>query len=110
MTSGSVVIGMNLDTWNKLPKDIQQAIDGMVDWLADLHDTWIVQINEELKASFPKDYGTQFSELTKEEAARWMAADQPVKDAFVKELNDMGLPGTKLMEEYLRLETQYSTP
>lgn len=108
--SSSMSIVMNLDKWNSLPKDVQDGIDTVTEWAINYHDEWSVKTDIELKPKVAEKYGTEFFEITKEEAAKWMAADAPVKEKFAAELESKGLPGKALMEEWLRLENEYSTP
>jgi TRAP-type C4-dicarboxylate transport system substrate-binding protein len=101
---------VNKSAWDKLSANAQSELEGMTDWMVELHDKFMVQTDKEITAELTKEFGTQYFELSAEEAAKWMAADEPAKKKFVDELNSKGLPGTKLMEEYLKLENQYSTP
>lgn len=108
--STPIAIVMNLDKWNNLPKDVQDGIDSVVEWSIDFSDEWQIKVDNDLKPKVAAKYGTEYLELSKKEAARWNAADQPVKDKFVAELEAKGLPGKELMAEWLRLEEKYSTP
>ena len=107
--AAAIAMVMNLDTYNSLPDDIQDVFDDMCEWLVDLHDQWSIEIDEELYESLQLEFGTQFFELTEEEAAKWMAADEPVKEEFIADMEARGLPGQELMDEYLELEEKYST-
>lgn len=104
----SLIIGMNNDKWNSLPKDVQKTLDGMKDWVVDLHDKMWVDAEHELMPQLIEKYKMDFYTPPADELAKWTALDKPVEDAFVADLNSKGLPGTKLMSEYLALEKQSS--
>jgi TRAP-type C4-dicarboxylate transport system substrate-binding protein len=104
-----LIIGMNLDTWNSLPKDVQKTLDGMVSWTTELWDKMFVDSEIELipvvKAQVTEVYAPPDKEL-----ARWDALDKPVWDEFAAELESKGLPGKKLMADHIALEKKYSIP
>jgi TRAP-type C4-dicarboxylate transport system substrate-binding protein len=99
----------NINSWNKLPKDIQTLLEG-----------------EELGPSFfPKHFGGEFERMTKvgsdlmkqtkvetitlplAELERWKARAMPVREAWVKEMEAKGKPGRKTLEDAIRLEEKY---
>jgi TRAP-type C4-dicarboxylate transport system substrate-binding protein len=101
---------MNLNTWNSLPTEIQTILDDMSEWSVDLHDQWQLEADAELESQWTQEGVMEFIRFSKEELARWVAVDEPVRDALVAELEAQGLPGEELMDEYLRLEEKYSAP
>jgi TRAP-type C4-dicarboxylate transport system substrate-binding protein len=106
-TMGPWSLIMNLDKWNALPADVQQYIDASSEKLVDqFDDECLTEYNNDL-AAFPAQFGTKFYTIPPEELPKWDAARQPVFDKFVADLNAKGLPGTKLMSEWQRLEQQY---
>lgn len=106
-TLGPWSLVMNLDKWNSLPKDVQQYIDASSDKLVDNFDNeCLKEMNNDL-AAFPKQFGTNFITVPAAEFDRWEQARKPVFDKFVSGLEAKGLPGTKLMSEWKKLETQY---
>lgn len=109
MQSIPILIGMNKSVWNSLPADVQQALDGMREWTIDLHDSFYVNVEESLMPVLTKEYGTQFITPTKDELAKWDAVDKPVWDEFAASLEAKGLPGKKLLADYIAMEKQYST-
>jgi TRAP-type C4-dicarboxylate transport system substrate-binding protein len=105
-----VLIGMNLNKWNSLPKDVQKELDGMTQWTIDLWDKMWVDAEPELIPVLKEKYHTQFYTPPDSELAKWDALDKPVWDQFAADLNSKGLPGTKLMNDYIALEQKYSIP
>ena len=99
----------NINSWNKLPKDIQTLLEG-----------------EELGPSFfPKHNGVEFEKMTKvgsdlmkqakvetitlppAELERWKARSMPVRETWAKEMEAKGKPGKKTLEDAVRLEEKY---
>lgn len=104
-----IIIGMNLDTWNSLPADIQQILDDMVPWTTELWDQYWVDAEIELIPVL-EDLVTEIYTPPDDELAKWDALDAPVWDEFAAELESKGLPGRALMDDYIALEQQYSIP
>jgi TRAP-type C4-dicarboxylate transport system substrate-binding protein len=107
-TLGPWSLLMNLNKFNALPADVQQYINASGDKLADQFDAeCLKEYNADL-AAFPKQFGTNFVTIPTSEIAKWETVRQPVFDKYVKDLEAKGLPGTKLMAEWQRLEKQYT--
>jgi TRAP-type C4-dicarboxylate transport system substrate-binding protein len=101
---------MNIDTWNSLPKDIQDIINGMEEWIIDLHDQAVLKNAFESMPRAEKEFGTVFYTLPAEEQAKIAELTVPVQEAFIAELESQGLPGKELVERFLELDKKYSDP
>jgi TRAP-type C4-dicarboxylate transport system substrate-binding protein len=99
---------MNLDTWNSLPADVQRMIEETSDEYVDVWDMAMLRTDRDLREPAFQEFGLEYVELPPEDLARWVEADRPVWDQFAAELDAQGLPGTELVEEYLRLEAKYA--
>lgn len=107
-TLGPWTLIMNSDKWKNLPPDIQQFIDASSEKLVEQFDTECLnEYNSDL-AAFPQQFGTKFVTIPAAEVDKWTKARQPVFDKYVADLQAKGLPGTKLMAEWQRLEKQYT--
>jgi len=106
-------IMMNLKTWNSLPADIQQIIEDLSGRersriaaaafeQTEAHLKGLIA-GMDKKAGKPGPYT-----LTKEERARWLKAVQPLWYRWAEEKDAKGLPGTKVLEDALRLIEKYS--
>ena len=90
-------IVMNSSKWNSLPADLQKAFD-------DNADAAVKQAGELWHANEPKgmDYaknspgGHELIYLPDAEAARWVQAISPIKDAYVTELKGKGFNGADI--------------
>ncbi len=99
---------MNLKTWNNLSKEAQAAIEKAYG----LHG------GEMVGQGFDDDYaknikvaqekGVEIYKLPQDERGRWRKATQPVYDAWVKQMEDKGLPGKKVLAEAQKLIAKYS--
>jgi TRAP-type C4-dicarboxylate transport system substrate-binding protein len=87
---------MNKDSWNNLSPEMQKVIDDSLEWARqDAIDTWTN--SESVTLQFSKDNGIEFIDLSPEEYARWDAAIQPIYDDMAAEMDELGYPGTELV-------------
>jgi TRAP-type C4-dicarboxylate transport system substrate-binding protein len=98
---------MNMDTWNKLPKDIQDTIDDMGEWVLDIRDKAIYNNYIESLPKAHDEFGIEIITLSPEEQAKFNAAVMPVREDFVTAIDDLSLPGQELLDKYLELTYKY---
>lgn len=99
-------ITMNLDKWNALPADIQKAI---TDTTEKFHEEvgiglWDKQ-NEAALDWAVNEEKMQVTELSAEEAARWIQAVEPMLQKYV---TDKGEAGQKAVETVRKLADKYN--
>ncbi len=99
---------MNLDTWNSLPAEYQKIIEEASAKVPVLQDAIQLRMDSELKPKATQQWGTEFIDVSAAELAKFTAALKPVREKFVSEMNAIGLPGQKLLDESLRLEKKYA--
>jgi len=102
ISSASGAIVMNLDTWNSLPSDIQKIFDDLSPYGQELMNDGFNTEDNNAKLAMEKAGNTIYS-LSAEEKAKWEAATKPVIDAWTKEMDAKGLPGTDLVEAVYKL-------
>jgi TRAP-type transport system periplasmic protein len=109
ITSITGGVAWNINSWNKLPKDVQTLLEG-----------------DELGPSYyPKHFGIEFERMTKvgadlmkqakvetitlppAELERWKGRAMPVREAWAKEMEAKGKPAKKTLEDAVRLEEKY---
>jgi len=99
---------MNLDKWNSLPSDIQDAFDEVNDgfWIeaASMYDD--EQVGSIDYAVDEK--GCQLITLSDEEKAAWLDKVTPIQDDFVAEMVELELPGQELLNRIKTLVSQYN--
>lgn len=94
---------MNKDSWNKLPKDIQEIFDKEIwpeltalttkDYVDGQDKTW----------NDLKEFGTEIITLSPEEMAKWRESTTSVWDEWIKHANSKGHPGEEVMAYYKQL-------
>jgi TRAP-type C4-dicarboxylate transport system substrate-binding protein len=98
------------DKWNSMPADVQNILEEMIPEFIKKNDDFQNKLAQERLDSAEEEFGIQLFTLSTQELARWVAADKPVFDKFIDQLNSKGLPGDSLREKYLELEKKYSAP
>ena len=106
MNGGGATV-MNLDTWNSLSADAQQAFEDLNSWMTGM--SWQLELDSDAEAvTVLEAEGHTFYTLTAEEEEAWYQVAYPVHQAYLAELDAQGLPATELYEEILRLAEEYN--
>ncbi len=108
MFNGYFTMGMNKDTWNKIPKDIQDKImkavggeDGGRLESRGFFDTAEKEVPDLIKKT---GYEANIYPLPADELDKWVAiGGKPVWDDWVAGLKAKGLPSQAILDETLRL-------
>jgi TRAP-type C4-dicarboxylate transport system substrate-binding protein len=99
---------MNLDTWNKLPTDVQEIME---DVFINSQTPAIVAMDEnDIKTvtGTCEEMGHTFVYLTPEEIQLWAAYAKPIHEKWIGEMEAKGLPGRALYDEAMLLISEYS--
>jgi len=98
---------MNKNTWNKLPKDIQEIITDINNQM--MPDTLCAAVSAEMKVGMQqcRDRNQEIYEMPAKERARWVATGKPAWDKWVKDMEAKGLPGRAVLEEAIRLTEKH---
>jgi TRAP-type transport system periplasmic protein len=98
---------MNMDTWNKLPPDIQKVFNDNFDWW---NQTFLKEMAkaENTGLDFAKGLNHEFIQLPPAETTKLQDVIKTILSAKEAELNAKGLPGTKIFAETDRLIKEYS--
>ena len=100
---------MNWAKWNRLPKDLQAAFDGVAEAaMKEGGQIWqhIQKLGMEYAKKKPK--GHEFINLSKEEADRWVALLETIKKEYIATLNGKGLPGEEIVKEAGKIAEKYN--
>lgn len=90
---------INMDTWKRLPKDIQKVLEDLSgDWAVDFTGKAWDKFDGEAKKKVMAQ-GIEFITLDPKEKARWKKLLAPIKDEYAAELDGKGLPGTKILKD-----------
>jgi len=98
---------MNLDTWNKLPQEIQKIPELSGPYVSELGGS---AYHKETVRGFEdlSRHGVNIYTLPPAEMERWKKAAVPIYDWWVKNLEAKGLPGKKLLDDAQRLSKKYA--
>jgi len=101
-----IVCAINLDTWKKLPKDVQEALlkehQKMADDLNSLYEVLVTTNPKTLQ-----DKGCDIYYLPKDERDRWHQAIQPWVDTQLAEMNKKGDFGKKVTDIASKINAKY---
>ncbi|MFP3974692.1 MAG: TRAP transporter substrate-binding protein [Chloroflexota bacterium] len=89
--------GMNLDSYNSLPSDIQETFDESVEFWSLEDNKARARVNQEGK-ELAKENGVEFIEMPEEDMAEVYEAMDEVCRAEAAKLDEKGLPGTEIYE------------
>ncbi len=89
-------VAMNKARWESLPADVQQVLTAVSqEWIAKTGAGWDQM--DKAARDFANARGNKWVTLAPEEEARWVAAAQPIADAYVKAMAEKGLPGAEAL-------------
>lgn len=99
---------MNMDSWNKLPKDVQKVMDDLsleqALWTSDYLDKHVVDALEWSK----KTHNVEVIELSKGQMAKWDKLLEPIIDKWTKDAKAKGLPGEAIIEDIRALTKKHA--
>lgn len=91
-------VAMNLDKWNSLPDDLKAAFDSVaMDAALRAGAIWDYAHEHAIEISAP--LGHKAGTLPEAEAAKLTEMIRPVRDSYVKYLNESGLPGEEIVAD-----------
>ncbi len=100
-----VFVVMNKDSWNSLHPDQQKVIENNMEWgKQTAFETWDSLQKSGLE--YFDGYGGEHSNLSPEEEAKWLALYRQVEADSMKQLDDKGFPGTKVLN-FINERTEY---
>jgi TRAP-type transport system periplasmic protein len=91
-------VAMNLETWNKLPPDIQQVFEKASEW-AKWEDVKLWNQADIEGEQFAKSLGVEFIDLPPSEYQKMMSIIDPIKADAAKKLDAKGYPATALLND-----------
>ena len=99
---------MNMDSWNALPKDVQEVMEGMRVEQATWTGTYMDNHVEAANAWSKNEQGVEFIELAPAEKAKWDAKLQFITDNWIKKANSKGLPGDAIVADIKAFTQKHS--
>jgi TRAP-type C4-dicarboxylate transport system substrate-binding protein len=94
---------MNLDTWNKLPPNVQKVIDEASVKITTKIAQTTVEVNTGYVAAIKKEGGHEFIMLTQAEADKWFDVAVTEHQKYLAKAEAKGLPAKAIYEAALKL-------
>jgi TRAP-type C4-dicarboxylate transport system substrate-binding protein len=94
---------MNMDTWNKLPADIQQIIDSYKQWTIDEGWRLYDEVADQDCVEYARKLGHNFNYLSDAELEKFYNQLLPVAQGWAATQDTKGLPGTDVLNTALGL-------
>ena len=102
LNTSIVFTAMSWKAWNSLSPDLQKIIEETLSMGKELvYDT--NQAQNDIGLKLATDAGAKVYELTDTERARWISATAGVADAWAKDMDAKGLPGTAMVKDIRQL-------
>lgn len=98
----AMFVAMNLNTWNKLPPDIQQIFLDVTDEFIDEHGRAWNQADQD-GWELVRSLGREVIPLSDAEKTRWKQAAAPILEDYVRAAEAEGLPGRAFLEDAQRM-------
>jgi TRAP-type C4-dicarboxylate transport system substrate-binding protein len=98
---------MNLNSWNKLPKDIQKAFEESKTFWESQDDAGRFG-NDQIGYDLGKTQGVEYIKLSAADISKVYEAIDTVMRAEAKKIDDKGLPGTAIFQEVRSLAAKYT--
>ncbi len=91
-------VSMNIDTWESLPEDIQQAIEEVNSeaWLREVGEMWTAAETGGLNMAI--EAGNTHIQLSEEEIQAFRDALEPVVERWIEDVESQGIDGRALVE------------
>ncbi len=102
-------VTMNVDKWESLDPDIQQAIEAVNEeyFTQVAAGLWDKQNEAALKWAV-EEKGMEIINLLPEEADKWINLVKPIQDEFIEQMNAQGFDGQKILDTVKDLADKYN--
>ena len=97
-----VGLGVNKDTFNSLPPDLQQLMMDVADEAVDLNASLILERRNAALEEW-ESLGITRHEMPEEDRSQWANALDDIPGNWIKEMEDKGLPGSEVMVTYIEI-------
>ncbi|WP_342536938.1 TRAP transporter substrate-binding protein [Sporosarcina sp. FSL K6-3508] len=104
----SFVSVMNKDTWESLPKDVQEVIDELNSEMGQFAGKYLDKHVEDSMKWSQEEQELKVIPLTDEESSKWDDLLREIQEKAVQSADDKGLPGSVYHERLYELIDEYS--
>lgn len=98
--------GMNLDTWNSLPPDVQKVFEDNIEWFG-LKCEELLRAQDEAAVELAKQNGVEFIQPSAADVQKVYDFVDTLTREQMAALDAQGLPGTQVYEDIRSLITKY---
>ncbi len=99
---------MNMDSWNKLPKDVQQVLDELMaeqaEWTGRYMDQHVLEAMQWSK----EKYQVEVIELAASEKAKWYQRLKPISQKWIAQASAKGLDGQAIVDDIKALISRHA--
>ncbi len=107
ITPAWICLWINMDSWNSLPKDIQDILEEVsVDIAEEISRDLAVQWDNEI-FDYWKAHGITTTRLSDAEMAEWARACPDTAAEWAQDMEDLGYPGWEIVKRWQELTAQY---
>ncbi len=109
LSNNTFFMVMNLDKWNSLPGELQQAIEEVNKQYFDEEMAGALdEQNEEAVKWVKENYDLKITTLSEAETAKWIEMIKPLQDDYVNKVNQRGLAGQEILDLAKELAEKYN--
>jgi TRAP-type C4-dicarboxylate transport system substrate-binding protein len=105
---GSFQMVINLKKWNSLPAEYRKIMEEEAAKIPAVQDAQQNRFDRDLRPDATAKWGTEFIKFTQDDYLKMNDLTAPVLAKFKSDLDAKGLPGTKILDEWLNLAKKYS--
>ena len=95
-------LAINQDRWKSFPPEIQKVFEAVSDEFVDKYAQGLIGVRGKVIPLAEKK-GMKFINLTGAERAKWLEKAKPFMEAWVKSMDERGLPGKETQDTFLKL-------
>ncbi|MBB3139602.1 TRAP transporter substrate-binding protein [Halomonas organivorans] len=110
LTNVVMVAVMSRQRWESLPEDVRQVIDELGGEMAHFAGDYLDSHIEESLAWAAESHGVETLALSDEEAERWSERLEPINEARLTKVAEMGLPAVAFHSRMQELVEKYRQP
>lgn len=99
---------MNQETWDSLPKDVQEVIDELNGEMTEFTGNYLDEHVQESLAWSEEEHGVETVELDNGEIEKWDNLTDGFLKEYIEELDEKGLPGTEYLDDLKEIVEKYS--
>ena len=99
---------MNMNSWNKLPKDVQKVFDELGPQQSVWTGTYMDKHVIDSVAWSKKTHNIEIIELSKEEKHKWDKLLEPITGKWIENANAKGLPAEQILNDIKAIRGMYA--